>query len=490
MSQWAEIRHMYLVDGIPKKEIARRFGLNVKTVRRALQREEAPLRRHSPPRGRRLDPFRDQIEAWLRDEPRITAKRVATLLGPRLHPPLSIRAVRKYVAAVRARLHPREAYVHRTQKLGDVVEFDFGDAWVVVGGFPVRVKFLVATLPASNVYFAKVYWVERLECLLDGIVAAFRWFGGVPRRMVLDNTSLAVKQVLGGPDRIECQTFHAFRGAFPIHADYCAPRKAWEKGSVERGVGYVRANCLRPMPRVASLSALNAQVLAELERDLEPRRLPDGRPVRSAFAAERRQLRPLPVHLPDTCRVLSAVANKYGHVRVDRVGYSMPIEYAYRPVLVKLFHDRVVLVVDGTAVAEHRRGFQPGTNVLNPLHVLPLLEKKHRAVPEATALQQWRLPGVFYELRRALHRLTRKPDQEWVSVLRLVETHPLAAVEAAVRDALRRRSPRLETIRLLLRPEQGKPRHYDPAPVTRADLAEITVRPPTLGAYDALTEAF
>jgi len=32
--------------------------------------------------------------------------------------------------------------------------------------------------------------VERLECLLDGIDAAFVHFGGVPRRVVLDNTSL------------------------------------------------------------------------------------------------------------------------------------------------------------------------------------------------------------------------------------------------------------------------------------------------------------
>lgn len=51
MSQWAEIRHMYLTDHIPKKEIARRLGVDVKTVRRALEREQAPRRRKSLPRG-------------------------------------------------------------------------------------------------------------------------------------------------------------------------------------------------------------------------------------------------------------------------------------------------------------------------------------------------------------------------------------------------------------------------------------------------------
>ena len=54
VTQWAEIRQMY-ADGIPKKEIARRFGIDVKTVRRAIAEQEAPLSRPSPSRGRRLD---------------------------------------------------------------------------------------------------------------------------------------------------------------------------------------------------------------------------------------------------------------------------------------------------------------------------------------------------------------------------------------------------------------------------------------------------
>ncbi len=42
MSQWAEIRHMHVVDGVPKREIARRLGLDRKTVERALSQPTAP----------------------------------------------------------------------------------------------------------------------------------------------------------------------------------------------------------------------------------------------------------------------------------------------------------------------------------------------------------------------------------------------------------------------------------------------------------------
>ncbi len=45
------------------------------------------------------------------------------------------------------------------------------------------------------------YPVERVESLLDGIASAFQYFGGVTGRVVLDNTSLAVKQVLAGRGR-------------------------------------------------------------------------------------------------------------------------------------------------------------------------------------------------------------------------------------------------------------------------------------------------
>ena len=81
MSQWAEVRHLHLVEGVPKKEIARRLKLDVKTVRRAIGRPTPPVR-VSPQRVRSLDPWRKQIEEWLHDDPRLTAKRVRRLLLP------------------------------------------------------------------------------------------------------------------------------------------------------------------------------------------------------------------------------------------------------------------------------------------------------------------------------------------------------------------------------------------------------------------------
>ena len=177
------------------------------------------------------------------------------------------------------------------------------------------------------------------------------------------------------------------------------------------------------------------------------------------------------------------LSNVYLHYVLD-----LWFERVVRPVWVKLYHDRVAVAVGTEVVARHVRAFRAGATVLDPFHVLPVLERKHRAVPEATALQDWPLAPVWQQVRTALRQQTRKPDQEWVRMLRLLETYPAPAVEAAVAAALARDSPRIETVRLLLRQRAAGPRPaIRPVPTVRADLARIAVPAPTLAAYDVLT---
>jgi transposase len=101
VSQWAGIRYMHLTEGVPKKEIARRLGVDVKTVRRAVSSDDPPGKRSSPKRGRRLDLYREEVTELLRAEPRLSAKRIGQLLRPRLDFCLPTRTLREFVAEVR-----------------------------------------------------------------------------------------------------------------------------------------------------------------------------------------------------------------------------------------------------------------------------------------------------------------------------------------------------------------------------------------------------
>lgn len=485
MSQWAEIRHMHLVDGVPKKEIARRMGLNVKTVRRAVACTVAPVERRSPARGRRLDSCREEIIDLLRHEPKLTAKRIGRVLGAKAAG-VQERALRRYVRVLRLELKGIEAFVHRTHLPGATLEGDFFEHWVRIAGSLHKAKVFVATLPASNSYFAKAYPLERLECLLDGLNASFEYFGGLPGRGVLDNTSLAVKRILRGIEREETRDFHGWRGCFPLEVEFCAPAKGNEKGSVERGNEYVRGIFFRPIAEASSWEELNSRLLAELDRDLDHRKLPDGRTAREALIAEREHLRPLPPILPASCRIVPCVADKYALVTIDRSRYSVPSELTRRALLAKLYWDRVEIVDGERSVAVHRRATAVGTHVLDVRHVLRLLERKHRAIPEATAVQQLKLAPAFFELRDALRAKVRKSDREWIRVLLLLEECSIDALECAVLEALRLGSPNLETIRMLLRQRSSDAVVIAPVQVSDARIAAIDVAAPDLVGYDLL----
>ena len=122
-------------------------------MRRAIGRSTPPVR-VSLPRPSALDPWRERITQWLREEPKVTAKRIRRLLLP-LTGPVPARTVRRYVAGLRAAVAPKEAFVHRSVRAGTTMEVDFGESWVDIAGVPRKVKYLVATLPFSNAYFGE-----------------------------------------------------------------------------------------------------------------------------------------------------------------------------------------------------------------------------------------------------------------------------------------------------------------------------------------------
>ena len=76
--------------------------------------------------------------------------------------------------------------------------------------------------------------------------------------------------------------------------------------------------------------------------------------------------------------------------------------------------------------------------VYDPIHYLPLLERKPGALDQAAPLQSWELPEDFGTLRRLLEsRMGRRGKREFVQVLRLLETFSQQEVHSALKDALR-----------------------------------------------------
>jgi transcriptional regulator with XRE-family HTH domain len=81
VQRWAELRREHFVRGVAIKELARRYGVDRNTVRRALRSDEPP-RYHRPAAASKLDPFKEEIHELLRRDPGLSGVRVRELIEP------------------------------------------------------------------------------------------------------------------------------------------------------------------------------------------------------------------------------------------------------------------------------------------------------------------------------------------------------------------------------------------------------------------------
>jgi len=128
----------------------------------------------------------------------------------------------------------------------------------VIAGVKRKVHYFALDLPHSDACFVKGYPAETTEAFCDGHVAAFTFFGGVPRSILYDNTTIAVAKIKRDGQRVRTQTFTRLQSHYLFKDRFGRLGKGNDKGKVEGLVGYVRRNYLVPIPRFDSFDALNA----------------------------------------------------------------------------------------------------------------------------------------------------------------------------------------------------------------------------------------
>ena len=137
--------------------------------------------------------------------------------------------------------------------------------------------------------------------------------------------------------------------------------------------------------------------------------------------------------------------------------------YGHRDVLVRGYVHEVVISCGAEVIARHRRSYDRDDFVFDPLHYLPLPEKKTRALDQAAPLVGWELPEEFGVLRRLLEsRMGKRGKREFVQVLRLMENFQPEEVHDAVRDAIRLGAVSFDAVKhLVLCRIEGRPPRLD-----------------------------
>jgi transposase len=493
MELWSEIRRRIKTGELSIRQASSEYGLNFRTVRKIVQHAEPPAFRIPQPRAKPiLDPFLPLIRQILEDDRHAPAKQrhTARRIYERLRDEHGYQGCASIVrdAVRRYKQSQAEVFLPLIHPPGEA-QCDFGHAQVIVAGVPHKAALFVLTLPYSNARFGCLFPRECTETFHEGHVRAFAFFGGVATRISYDNTRIAVRKLVGLHERALTREFLRLQGHFCFACHFCGVRQAQEKGHVENGVGYVRRNFLVPVPQADSWDVLNAGLAAACRREFERPAAVAERTTAELLAADQAAFLKLPAEPFEAQRVVVVTINSLSLGRFDGNDYSVPTAYAYQTLCASGSIDRVRFRQRGTVVAEHPRCWAKKQVIFEPLHYLALLERKPGGLDYARPLAGWSLPEAFTTLR---HRLEENDPQggrrQYIRVLRLLESHDLAAVTAAVERALTLAVMDAEAVRLLLQTAGEAPAAgFDLA--GRASLQAIRLPAPDLASYGSLTSA-
>ena len=364
MSMFLSIQALH-EQGEAKKAIAKRLGLDVRTVRRYLKQLRRGAREPRRSRGAsKLDRFQPVIEKKV-DEG-LSATQIYQDLCAKEDFDASYPTVHRLVQ----KLRPKEPEVYCRMRYlpGEEAQIDFSD----VGRFGVdgrlrRVYLFVMTLCWSRLAYYELVLDQKVPTFLGAIRRGFEFFGGVPKRLKPDNLRSAVLLDHLGQRYYQVDFFRLCQhyGTTP---DAARPYTATDKGRVERDIGYAKSNAFRGRT-FGTLEEARDHLKRWMEEvaNVRVHGTTKRRPV-DLFERERGQLRPLPEEPYEVCRWGRYRVRKDCHIGIEGNFYSVPYRFVGDKVTVRVSEDAVTVFADDEVVARHERARGQGIDMTDRSH--------------------------------------------------------------------------------------------------------------------------
>ncbi|ODP36986.1 IS21 family transposase [Sphingomonas turrisvirgatae] len=449
MALLSVIRRWAFRDGMSIREITRRTGLSRNTIRKYLRSDAVEPKFEVVVRPSKLDPYAERLSGWLKTE--TTRSRKQRRTGKQIHADLvalgydgSYSRIAAFIRTWKADRQVQEqttgrgTFVPLVFMSGEAFQFDWSEDWAILGGERVKLQAAHTKLSHSRAFIVRAYPLQTHEMLFDAHQHAFRVLGGVPRRGIYDNMKTAVDRIGTGKARQVNARFAAMASHYLFEPEFCNPASGWEKGQVEKNVQDARRRLWQRLPEFPDIDALNLWL--EEQCIAEWTQIPHGNlpgTVADVWAREVSNLmkpgRPFDGFVEHTKRVSPTCL-----VHFDRNRYSVPASFANRPVSLRIYPERIVVVAEGQRVCEHARVIDrthrsPGRTIYDWRHYLAVVQRKPGAMRNGAPFTE--LPDAFRQLRQQL--LSRLGgDREMVDILALVLQHDEQAVLCAVELAL------------------------------------------------------
>jgi len=354
VEQWAELRREHFVRGVSIRELVRRSGLSRNTIRAALRAPAAP-KYERVPAGSKLDGFKDEIHALLRDDRALTGQRIRELIAP-LGFDGGKTIVDDYLREVRPLFVTPRTYQRTIYRPGEICQFDVWEPKleIPVGYGQTRKGYVVvACLGYSRAGAGALIFSKQTPDLLFGIRRCLWSLGALPETLVWDRQS-GLHATQGRPS-VE---FAGFCGALRVDWHFCEPRDPQAKGVVERMQDFMERS-FEPGRCFANELDYQLQLDCWFSERANPRmhKTLRARPI-DRLIEERAVMAPLPAP-PDVDRrwVLRVAPDPF--LRFDTCDYSLDPKLVGRRVEARITGREVVAVAldTGELACRHPRSF-------------------------------------------------------------------------------------------------------------------------------------
>lgn len=317
---------------------------------------------------------------------------------------------------------------------GAEIQHDTSPHEVEVGGKTYKAQTASAVLCYSRLLFFQINpTFQRFDCKVF-LTEALRYAGGVPRRIMIDNTHVVVLRGTGR-EMIPVPEMEAFAERFGF--DFVAHERgdANRSGRVERPFSFIENNFLAGRT-FSSWNDLNHQARQWCDRVNATYKKHIRAVPRELFAVERLHLKPLPAWIPEVYRLHERTVDVEGYVSLHSTRYSVPVSWIGRRVEIRETRDKVEIELDARHLVTHARTVAPMQRITLAEHKPPRGErvKLIERNPEEQAILHTapEIAGYVTELKQKGRKVVALSLRQ---LLRLLREYPREPFLAAVREA-------------------------------------------------------
>jgi len=389
-----------LGKGISQREINRKTGVDRKTIRKYGQSDglvpgedavgsksptgqgvatgvgggfgqnpppRPPARQEKIPRHARsaCEPHRE----WIQEQVRLGRNGMAIYqdLVERFGFTHKYNSVKRFVRGLRKK-DPRQ-YDRLEFLPGEEAQVDYGTGGLTVyrEGRYRRPRLFIMTLKYSGRAFRKVVWNSSKKTWCQLHEEAFRYFGGCPQYVTLDN----LKEGVVKPDIYDSQLNELYAAVlehYGVTADPARVADPNRKGTVENAVKHTQNTALKGR-RFDSIEAQN-QWLMHWEERWAAQRIHGRakRQVAKMFKQEQPYLDPLPLVPFRYFEQASRTVYDDGTIQVDKAYYGAAPAPVHSKVVVRIYDDQVEILdpVRMELIRRHGRSRRPGSVLMRP----------------------------------------------------------------------------------------------------------------------------